>query len=75
MRKQPTTKPPVVDYFKIPRRLWRNMKKHLPAEPQPSTTAGRPRTGNWAVLNGIWYVLWTGQAANGRQCAVIRCLE
>jgi putative transposase len=49
-----------VDFFKVPRRLWRIMKKHLPAEAQPSRNGGRPRIGNRAVLNGIWYVLWTG---------------
>jgi putative transposase len=49
-----------VDYFKVPRRLWRIMKKHLPAEAQPGQGGGRPRIGNRAVLNGIWYVLWTG---------------
>ena len=36
------------------------MKKHLPAEPKPGKAGGRPRIGNRAVLNGIWYVLWTG---------------
>jgi len=56
----PTTKPPTVDYFKVPRRLWRIMKKHLPVEVPPSRAGGRRRIGNRAVLNGIWYVLWTG---------------
>ena len=60
MRKHPTTKPQAVDYFKVPRRLWRIIKKHLPAEPKPSPAGGRPRIGNRAALNGIWYVLWTG---------------
>ena len=61
MRKQSTTKkPPAVDYFKVPRRLWRIMKKHLPAEPKPSQAGGRPRIGNRAVLNGLWYLMWTG---------------
>jgi putative transposase len=60
VRKQSTTKPLAVDYFKVPRRLWRIMKKHLPAEAQPSQAGGRPRIGNRAVLNGIWYLLWTG---------------
>ncbi len=36
MPKHPTTKPAAVDYFKVPRRLWRLTKKHLPAEPKPS---------------------------------------
>jgi len=60
VRKQSTTKPPAVDYFKVPRRLWRIMKKHLPAEAKPSQAGGRPRIGNRAVLNGIWYLMWTG---------------
>jgi transposase len=60
MPKHPTTKPAAVDYFKVPRRLWRLTKKHLPAEPKPTRLGGRPRIGNRAVLNGIWYVLWTG---------------
>jgi len=49
-----------VDYFKVPRRLWRILKKHLPPEPRPSQRGGRPRIGNRAVLNGIWYLMWTG---------------
>src|SRR5450756_2737622 len=36
------------------------MKKHLPAEAKPSQAGGRPRIGNRAVLNGIWYLMWTG---------------
>jgi putative transposase len=60
MPKQSTTKPLAVDYFKVPRRLWRIMKKHLPAEHKPGPAGGRPRIGNRAVLNGIWYLLWTG---------------
>jgi hypothetical protein len=60
MPKHPTTKPAAVDYFKVPRRLWRLTKKHLPAEPKPGRLGGRPKIGNRAVLNGIWYVLWTG---------------
>lgn len=60
MPKQSTTKPAAVDYFKVPRRLWRIMKKQLPPEPAPNPQGGRTRIGNRAVLNGIWYVLWTG---------------
>jgi putative transposase len=60
MHQQSTTKPPAVDYFKVPRRLWRLMKKHLPPEPVPDRQGGRRRIGNRAVSNGIWYVLWTG---------------
>lgn len=60
MPKQSITKPNAVNYFKVPRRLWRIMKKHLPVEPKPSPAGGRHRIGNRAVLNGLWYVLWTG---------------
>jgi transposase len=35
------------------------MKRHLPHEPK-WRGPGRPRIGNRAVVNGIWYVLWTG---------------
>ena len=31
----------------------------MPPEPRPAQP-GRPRIGNRAVLNGIWYILWTG---------------
>lgn len=60
MRKHPITKPQAVDFFKVPRRLWRIMKKHLPREVRPGQRGGRPRIGNRAIVNGIWYVLWTG---------------
>ena len=60
MQQHPITKPATVDYYTVPRRLWRIMKKHLPAEAPPSPSGGRPRIGNRAVLHGIWYVLWTG---------------
>jgi len=60
LQKHPITKPQTVDYFKVPRRLWRILKKHLPPEPRPSQRGGRPRIGNRAVLNGIWYLMWTG---------------
>jgi putative transposase len=54
-----TTKPAAVDYHRVPRNLWRKVKRHLPHEAQPRGP-GRPRIGNRAVLNGIWFVLWTG---------------
>jgi len=60
LQQHPITKPATVDYYTVPRRLWRIMKKHLPAEAPPSPSGGRPRIGNRAVLHGIWYVLWTG---------------
>ncbi len=48
-----------VDYFRLPRPLWRKVKKHLPKKKR-SKRGGRPRASDRAVANAIWYVLWTG---------------
>jgi putative transposase len=59
MSDNPTPKPKNVDYFQMPRRLWRCVRRLLPtAKPHPQ--GGRPPADNRAVVNGIWYVLWTG---------------
>jgi putative transposase len=55
----PTTKPKNVDYFRVPRPLWRCVHHLLPKHPT-SPQGGRPRADDRAALNGIWYVLWTG---------------
>ena len=49
-----------VDYFRLPRPLWRKLKKHLPKKRNKSKRGGRPRVPDRAVANAIWYVLWTG---------------
>jgi putative transposase len=49
-----------VDYFHLPRPLWRKLKKCLPKKKRKSTKGGRPRASDRAVINAIWYVLWTG---------------
>ena len=51
-----------VDYFRLPRPLWRKLKKHLPRKKSNKTNkrGGRPRVSDRAVANAIWYVLWTG---------------
>jgi putative transposase len=54
-----STKPKNVEFFRVPRRLWRKIKKLLPKSPR-HRDPGRPRADERAVLNGIWYVLWTG---------------
>lgn len=54
------TTPPPVDYFRLPRPLWRKLKKYLPKKRRPSRRGGRPRASERAVANAIWYVLWTG---------------
>lgn len=48
-----------VDYFRLPRPLWRKLKKHLPKK-KKAPRCGRPRVSDRAVINAIWYVLWTG---------------
>jgi putative transposase len=59
MRRNPNTKPASPDYFRVPRNLWRILKRELPKPPQKKGR-GRPRIDNRRVINGIWYVLWTG---------------
>lgn len=59
MDNNPTTKPKKVDYFRIPRPLWRRIQRLLP-KPKPRPQGGRPPADNRAIVNGIWYVLWTG---------------
>lgn len=53
------TKPKRVNYFRVPRPLWRLIKKHLP-KAKPTGGRGRPPIENRLVVNGLWYVLWTG---------------
>ena len=43
----------------MPRPLWQRVKKWLGKVAKPSKV-GRKRADNRKVLNGIWYVLWTG---------------
>ena len=65
--KEPNTanKNKSVDYFRLPRPLWRKLKKCLPNKSNNTSRGGRPRASDRAVINGIWYVLF-GPAANGR---------
>jgi putative transposase len=52
-----------VDYFQLPRPLWRKLKKSLPNKkktPAQARRGGRRRASDRAVINGICYVLWTG---------------
>ena len=54
-----TEKPKNVDYFQVPKPLWKRIKKLLPKPPK-KRERGRPPADNRAVINGIWYVMWTG---------------
>jgi putative transposase len=59
MREATTTRK--VDYFRLPRPLWRKLKKHLPKKRNKSKKqGGRPRVSDRAVANAMWYVLWSG---------------
>ena len=50
-----------VNYFRLPRPLWRKLKKHLPKKTNKTQKrGGRPRGSDRAVANAMWYVLWTG---------------
>src|SRR5215211_1822816 len=56
-----TTTTSKVDYFRLPRPLWRKLKKHLPRKRKKGKQrGGRPRVSDRAVANAIWYVLWSG---------------
>ena len=45
--------------YRMPGKLWKLLKKHLPKEPNVRKP-GRPPVSNRNVLDGIWHVLWTG---------------
>ena len=47
------------NHYSIPGKLWKLLKKHLPKPPKVRGR-GRPPVNNRDVINGIWYVLWTG---------------
>ena len=69
MREATTTRG--VNYFNLPRPLWRKLKKCLPKNNRKmSTKGGRPRASDRAVINAIWYVL-CGQDASGRLSIMI----
>ena len=61
-----------VDYFNLPRPLWRKLKKCLPKKKNKRriNKGGRPRASDRAVINAIWYVL-CGQDASGRLSIMI----
>jgi transposase len=56
--REPTTQSKV-DYFRLPRPLWRKLKKHLPKKRNKSKRGGRPRVSDRALANAIWCVLWS----------------
>lgn len=59
MKRKHTTKPKRVDYFAVPKPLWKRIK-HLFPQPAKKRKRGRPPVPDRWALNAIWYVLWTG---------------
>jgi transposase len=55
MSKKQNIKAKQVDYFAVPKPLWKGIK-HL--FPEPNKRGRSPVHDRWA-LNAIWYVLWT----------------
>jgi putative transposase len=53
------TKPKPVNFHLMPSKLWRKLKKHIPKAPK-KVGPGRPRVQERDVINGIWFILWTG---------------
>jgi hypothetical protein len=69
MREATTTRR--VDYFNLPRPLWRKLKKCLPKNKRKmSTKGGRPRASDRAVINAQIGTCF-GQDASGRPFIVI----
>ena len=58
--REPNTTKKSVDYFRLPRPLWRKLKKCLPNKRNNTRRGGRPRASDRAVMDAIWYVLWSG---------------
>jgi putative transposase len=58
--REPNTTKKSVDYFRLPRPLWRKLKKCLPNKRKNTRRGGRPRASDRAVMDAIWYVLWSG---------------
>ena len=57
--KKDTTKPKSPNYRQVPRSVWRIAKQHLPKQ-ERKPGPGRGRKPNRAVMNGLWFILWTG---------------
>ena len=64
--KKDNTKPKNVNFHQVPGKLWRKLKKHIPNHPRGSSLDDRGSIHR-DVINGIWYILWTG--SNGKRSA------
>ncbi len=69
-----TTTTRKLNYFRLPRPLWRKLNKYLPKKRENARRGGRPRASDRAVIDGIWYVLWSGcQCKAVRPPRLVRC--
>ena len=65
------TTQPKMDYFRMPRPLWRKLKKYLPKpRKRKSTKGGRPRASERAIADAQIGTCF-GQDANGRLSTAI----
>ena len=48
-----------MNFLQMPLKLWKKLKKHLRKD-RKGIGPGRPCVSNRNVINGIWYVLWSG---------------
>ena len=55
--KKDSTKTQKAKQYRMPGKLWRFLKKHLPKPPNKKGP-GRPPVNNRNVLDGIWHVVW-----------------
>jgi hypothetical protein len=62
--REPNTTNKSVDYFRLPRPLWRKLKKCLPNKCNNTRRGGRPRASNRAVMDAQIGTC-CGAAANG----------
>jgi hypothetical protein len=58
------------DYFRLPRPLWRKLKKSLPKRTRRSRRGGRPRASDRAVVNAQIGTCF-GRDASGRHSIAI----
>ena len=59
MKTHNNTKPKNVNYFRVPRKLWRLIKRELPSQIKRNGP-GRYPIPHRNVINGLWYIMWTG---------------
>jgi hypothetical protein len=68
--REPNTTKKRVDYFPLPRPLWRKLKKCLPNKRKNTRRGGRPRASDRAVMDAQIGTC-CGAAANGRPSTAI----